>query len=173
MDLAVLGGPDEGPVIQLDHERFAYAGKFVMTSTGKAVVREGDEVLGATAFNRDRTDDGWWIRYVTVRTDRRGEGIGPALLDFTATHLLDRGAEAVRIAVNNPFAYEACYKAGFGYTGRETGMAEVVLERPTTASAASYRAGLETLRAGRDLSAPERSFIDEHLDRGPPDHGVG
>jgi len=35
----------------------------------------------------------------------------------------------VKIAVNNSFAYAALYKCGFAYTGENTGIAELVLER--------------------------------------------
>ena len=96
VEFAALGGPDGGPALDLDHERFAYAGKFVVTSTGKAVAREVDptdgpadsrapgdgEVLAATAFDLDRTDPSVVrIRYVTVRRDRRGDGLGARLLE--------------------------------------------------------------------------------------------
>ncbi|WP_255149952.1 GNAT family N-acetyltransferase [Halorarius halobius] len=168
MEFALLGWPPDGPTLRLDWERFSYAGKFVMSATGKAVVREGeptdgefdDHVLGAVAFNEDRTDAGaLWLRYVTVREDRRGEGLGARLCAFTAARAEARGYERVRIAVNNPFAYEALYKAGFGFTGRETGLAELVLERPGDRSTDRYRGGLARFRE-RDLSASERAFLD-------------
>lgn len=167
MELAVLGDPEEGPTLRLDHERFAYAGKFVMSSTGKAVARDDGDVVAAVAFNRDRTDDAWWLRYVTVRNDRHQEGVGPELLAFTAEHLENEGAATVRIAVNNPFAYEACYKVGFGYTGRETGLAEVVLERPLPRDPEAYRAGLTALK-GDHRTPVERAFIEGRIDAGPP-----
>lgn len=168
MECRVVGWPDNGPSLDLDHERFAYAGKFVMTRTGKTVAEEGDEPLAAVAFSRDRTDDAvWWVRIVTVRHDRRGEGIGPLLLDFTAARLLERG-RAVRIAVNNPFAYEAAYKAGFGYTGEETGVAELVLERPDDRDTEAYRAGLDVYCARDGLSAAEREFLAERDGTVPP-----
>jgi GNAT superfamily N-acetyltransferase len=172
MEIELLGWPPDGPTLRLDHRRFGYAGKFVMSNTGKAVVREerggdgnedGDEgegVIAAVAFNEDRTDpDALWLRYVTVREDRRGEGIGPRLLEFVRDRALERGYERVRIAVNNPFAYEACYRAGFGYTGRRTGIAELVLEHPGDRSAERYREGLEEFRE-RDLSTAEEAFLD-------------
>ena len=164
----MLGGPEGGPALDLDHRRFRYAGKFVMTSTGKAVVREDGTPVGAAAFNRDRTDPGTaWIRYVTVRDDRRGNGIGADLADRTAAHLL-RDAARVKIAVNNPFAYEALYKAGFGYTGERTGLAELVLARPGDRSVAAYRAGLAAFRERDDLAAEEVAFLDRKSDGGPP-----
>lgn len=167
MECRLVGWPDDGVTLDLDHERFAYAGKFVMSRTGKAVA-ETDDILGAVAFDRDRTDDAvWWVRIVTVRRDRRGEGIGARLLDFTADRLLDRAA-AVRIAVNNPFAYEAAYKAGFAYTGERTGLAELVLERPAERSAERYRAGLEVYRDRDELSSAEAAFIAERGDTVPP-----
>ncbi|GGL56497.1 GNAT family N-acetyltransferase [Halocalculus aciditolerans] len=169
MEYEVVGDPDEGPTLELDWREFAYAGKFVMSNTGKAVAREDGEVVAAVAFNADRTDgDVWWLRYVTVREGRKGEGVGPRLCAFTAAALLDGRAERVRIAVNNPFAYHALHKAGFGWTGRETGIAELVLERPAPAdAAASYGEGLVRY-LDRDLSDAEEAFVEERRDRGPP-----
>jgi len=168
MECRLVGWPADGPRLELDHRRFAYAGKFVMTRTGKAVVEEGDDLLGAVSFDRDRTDGAvWWCRIVTVRRDRRGEGLGPRLLDFTAEALLARG-RAVRIAVNNPFAYEAAYKAGFGFTGAETGLAELVLERPDPRPTAAYRDGLDRYRARSSLSSAERAFLADRSGAVPP-----
>lgn len=169
MELELLGWPPDGPTLRLDHRRFSYAGKFVMSATGKAVAREDGELVGAVAFNEDRTDpDALWLRYVTVRADRRGEGIGPRLLAFVRERAHDRGYERVRIAVNNPFAYEACYRAGFGYTGRRTGIAELVLERPGDRSTERYQEGLDEFR-GRDLSADEEAFLDRKRGDDPPE----
>jgi len=169
MELVVLGGPGDGPTLSLDHEAFAYAGKFVVSNTGKAVAREDGEIVAAAAFSDDRTDeDCAWIRYVTVRVDRRGERIGPRLLDHVAEHLLGEG-KRVRIAVNNPFAYEAAYKAGFGYTGEETGLAERVLERPSDAGTEAYREGITAFAARTDLSPAEKRFVSARGDGGPPE----
>lgn len=171
MELELLGWPPDGPTLRLDHRRFSYAGKFVMSATGKAVAREDGELLGAVAFNEDRTDaSALWLRYVTVRADRRGEGIGPRLLAFVRDRARDRGYERVRIAVNNPFAYEACYRAGFGYTGRRTGIAELVLEHPDERSPERYREGLDEFRE-RDLSADEEAFLDRKRGADPPGPG--
>jgi GNAT superfamily N-acetyltransferase len=184
---AVIGGPDDGPTLRLDWRAFSYAGKFVMSNTGKAIAYEGapvearegwppaaresddflDDVVGAVSFNADRTDDRTaWLRYVTVREDRRGEGVGARLCAFTSDRLLgerdgdeDGGFDAVRIAVNNAFAYEALHKAGFGFTGAETGLAELVLERPCAERAAAYQSGLDRYRE-RDVSDAERAFLD-------------
>jgi GNAT superfamily N-acetyltransferase len=185
---AVLGGPDDGPTLLLDWESFSYAGKFVMSNTGKAVAYEGspiderdgwppgareaddpvEDVVGAVSFNEDRTDDRTaWLRYVTVRDDRRGDGVGARLCAFVADRLLEEGYDRVRIAVNNPFAYEALQKAGFGFTGEETGIAELVLERPCPDRAASYQDGLDRYRE-RDLSAEEKSFLDRKRRQSPP-----
>jgi GNAT superfamily N-acetyltransferase len=171
MEFALLGWPEAGPTLDLDYRRFAYAGKFVMSNTGKAVVREDDAVVAAVAFNADRTDpDAVWLRYVTVREDRRGEGIGPRLIAFAVARLRER-FRTVRIAVNNPFAYEALYRAGFGYAGEETGIAELVLAFPAPGDSRTrerYQAGLDVYR-GRDLSPEERAFLDRHADADPPD----
>jgi GNAT superfamily N-acetyltransferase len=176
MEYAVVGWPDEDPQLRLDHEQFAYAGKFVMSNTGKAVAREdGDtaasdgEIVAAVAFNEDRTDPATaWLRYVTVAADRRGEGVGPRLVRFAVERLDERGYDRVRIAVNNPFAYEALYRAGFGFTGERTGIAELVLDRPGDRSRARYRAGLDAFRERDELSAAERSFLEQRHGDGPP-----
>jgi GNAT superfamily N-acetyltransferase len=196
MEYAVLGWPEEDPRLRLDYREFSYAGKFVMSSTGKAVVRdpeaeigdsddrpeeseptapdrdwlEDDRIVAAVAFNEDRTDpETAWLRYVTVRRDRRGAGLGARLTRFAAARLRERGYETVNIAVNNPFAYHALYKAGFGYTGEQTGLAELVLARPGDRSARSYRAGLGVYRARDGLSEAEREFLSAKDDSDPPD----
>ena len=197
MAFEVVGWPDDGPTLALDHERFSYAGKFVMSTTGKAVLwdadpgdrtldaRRGlprgerddsDAVAAAVAFNEDRTDPATlWLRYVTVRADRRGEGLGPRLLGATVERALERGYERVRIAVNNPFAYEAAWKAGFAFTGERTGIAELVAEFPRAAAlgeadpGARYREGLRAFRERESLTDRERAFVDERLERGPPE----
>ncbi|WP_117595193.1 GNAT family N-acetyltransferase [Haloprofundus halophilus] len=196
MEYRVLGWPADGPTLRLDYRQFSYAGKFVMSNTGKAVVRvddetsaeeargadDGDEfdrdVLAAVAFNEDRTDSGTlWIRYVTVRQDFRGDGLGPGLVAFLAERATGRGYRRLRIAVNNPFAYEALYKAGFAYTGRQTGLAELVLERQLGDECGEetdyrergrYQSGLDVYRA-RDLGDDERAFLESRVDADPPE----
>lgn len=180
MEFDLLGWPPDGPALRLDHEQFGYAGKFVMTNTGKAVARaEGvgsgapvddpEGVLAAAAFNADRTDENiLWIRYLTVRRDRRGEGIGPRLAAFVQDSAIDRGFEIVHIAVNNPFAYEALYRAGFGFTGETTGLAELVLACPGPGNREIYQAGLDIFR-DRDLSDREHTFLSTKAGNSPPD----
>ncbi|MEF8839395.1 MAG: GNAT family N-acetyltransferase [Haloarculaceae archaeon] len=143
MEFEILGWPGEEVTLDLDHDRFAYAGKFVMSRTGKAVVRDGGTLVGALAFDADRTDESVCrLRYVTIRADRRGEGTGSELLAFVRSSVVADGAyEAVRIAVNNPYAYDAAYRAGFGYTGEETGLAELVLAWPRPESAVNTSSG--------------------------------
>jgi len=199
MEYVLLGWPEAGPTLTLDWRAFSYAGKFVMSNTGKAIVRSGEadgppvaddgeaaaDVVAAAAFNEDRTDAGTcWIRYITVREDRRGEGTGPDLAAFVAARARERGYDRARIAVNNPFAYQALYRAGFAFTGEETGVAELVLDRPLDTtdaevapgdrSRATYQAGLDVYRDraetadGPDLSADERAFLAEKADVDPP-----
>jgi GNAT superfamily N-acetyltransferase len=184
---AVLGGPDSGPTLRLDWQAFSYAGKFVMSNTGKAIAYGGEplgerdewppdareaeapveDVVAAVSFNEDRTDsETAWLRYVTVREDRRGDGVGATLCAFVAERLLAE-YDRVRIAVNNPFAYEALHKAGFGFTGEETGLAELVLERPCGDRTDDYQAGLDAYRE-RDLSAEEQAFLDRKRASSPP-----
>jgi GNAT superfamily N-acetyltransferase len=190
MEFALLGWPDEGPTLRLDYRTFSYAGKFVMSTTGKAVVRDldvatdppsstdtpstvdpsvfQDDVRAAVAFNEDRTDPGvLWLRYVTVHQDYRGEGLAPRLAAFLADRAEERGYRRLRIAVNNPFAYHAMYKAGFAYTGRQTGLAELVLERPGEPDRPTYQCGLDVFRE-RDLSDDEREFLAAKERADPP-----
>ncbi len=228
MEYDLLGWPPDGPRLRLDYERFSYAGKFVMSTTGKAVARDVSEeggglgadthetdglertderdgsesasdseldaasgsgpepesepesglppadpsIVAAVAFNEDRTDpDALWLRYVTVARDRRGEGIGPDLCAFVRDRARERGYDRLRIAVNNPFAYEALYRAGFAYTGETTGIAELVLEFPTpvdeSAATDRYHSGLEKFRE-RDRSAAETQFLESRRDSEPP-----
>nr|WP_303647001.1 GNAT family N-acetyltransferase [Haloarchaeobius salinus] len=183
----MLGWPEDGPTLRLDYRRFSYAGKFVMSSTGKAVVLDpetesatdadgefDDHVLAAVAFNADRTDpDTLWLRYVTVREDHRGEGLGPRLVGFAYDRARERGYERARIAVNNPYSYEALYRAGFGFSGEETGLAELVLERPGERSPGRYRAGLDVFAGRDDLSEGERKFVERKREQGPPAAGDG
>ncbi|QLK25764.1 GNAT family N-acetyltransferase [Natrinema zhouii] len=181
MEYELLGWPPDGPKLRLDHERFSYAGKFVMTNTGKAVARAPDgRIVAAVAFNEDRTDaDTLWLRYVTVDRELRGEGIGPRLCRLVRDRAVERGYDRLRIAVNNPFAYEALYRTGFSYTGETTGIAELILEYPTPADESPaddtrwddrerYQAGLEEYR-DRDLSEAEDAFLESRRDSGPPD----
>jgi len=193
MDFVALGWPPDAPTLRLDYRRFAYAGKFVLGSTGKAVARrvepratesrspaadartEYDEgVFAAASFSPDRTDgDCLCVRYVTVRDDRQGEGIGARLLAFVAGRAADRGYDRVRIAVNNPAAYVAAHRAGFAFVGRETGLAELVCERPAgrpaERDADAYRDGLDRYRErelGLDADAAAR--LDAKRAAGPP-----
>ncbi|MFB6194673.1 MAG: GNAT family N-acetyltransferase [Haloplanus sp.] len=188
MEFVLLGWPPDEVTLRLDYRRFAYAGKFVVGSTGKAVVRDptaanaaegasaadgdpdeyDDDVLAAASFSPDRTDaDCLCIRYVTARADRRGEGLGSRLLAFVAARAEARGYDRVRIAVNNPLAYQAAYRAGFGFTGRETGLAELVCERPGPRDAATYRAGLDRYR-DRNLDDGMAAFLADRRNADPP-----
>lgn len=168
MEFALLGSEATGPTLRLDYEEFAYAGKFVMSSTGKTVVRDDGAVIGAVAFNADNTDpETVQLRYVTVRERRRGEGIGPRLLRFTADTLQDEYAN-IDIAVNNPIAYEACYRAGFVFTGEEAGIAELRLTyRPDNPDSDRYRLGFERFRE-RDLPPEHEAICDRYEDGEPP-----
>lgn len=173
MEFALLGWPEDGPTLRLDHEQFSYAGKFVMSTTGKAVVRanpatssdpddspDDSDVLAAVAFDADRTDATTLrCRYITVRRDCRGEGIGPRLLRFLSEHARKRGYDRLSIAVNNPYAYEAAYRAGFAFTGETTGIAELVCAfPPDDASHDRYQDGLDRYRE-RDLTDAETAFL--------------
>jgi len=168
MEFALLGWPEDGHPLRLDYQEFAYAGKFVMTGTGKAVIGD-DRPVAAAAFDTDHTDpDTLCIRYVTVRRDRQGEGLGPKLLGFVRERARERGYARVTIGVNNPFSYQAAYRAGFVFTGEEAGIAELTLEWPGDRDTDTYRSGMAVFEQ-RDLSAAEREFVAEKADAEPPD----
>ncbi len=199
MEFAIVGWPDEGATLRLDYRAFAYAGKFVIGAPGKAVWRTPDgspavpefepdeplpetvdpdgfdrDVLAAVSFSPDRTDATCCrLRYVTVHRARRGEGLGPRLITRLVTRLADRDYETVRIAVNNPFAYEALYKSGFAYAGEQTGVAELVLSRPVGEPSPvhedpeRYRAGLDRFRE-RGVGGAVRAFLAERTGAEPP-----
>ncbi|CCQ34383.1 GNAT family N-acetyltransferase [Halorhabdus tiamatea] len=168
MEYSLLGWPADAPTLDLHHERFAYAGKFVVSSTGKAVVRADGSIVAAAAFDPDRTDeDCLRIRYVTVREDRRGAGIGSRLLRFVVVRAHERGFNEVKAGVNNPLAYEAFYKASLAYTGEQTGLAELVVSTAADRDAERYRAGLSTYR-DRDLTEQANAFLDAREDGDPP-----
>lgn len=167
MECALLGWPEDDHRLRLDHEQFAYAGKFVMTSTGKAVVGD-DGVVAAAAFDPDRTDPTTLcIRYVTVRRDRQGEGLGARLLRFVRDAATERGYERVTIGVNNPFSYQAAYRAGFTYAGTQRGLAELELVWPGDRDRDQYQAGLDVFRE-RDLAPEEEAFLDAKIGVDPP-----
>ena len=207
----LLGWPEDGVTVRLDYRQFSYAGKFVMSTTGKAVIRDpgvaavsaddGPEAfpadddreavpvdggpdavpddefdrrfLAAAAFNEDRTDDRTlWIRYITVRKDRRGEGLGPQLASFVVDRAFERGYDQVKIAVNNPFAYQALYRAGFAYTGDQTGLAELVLSTAGDRSTSRYREGFSVFEGRDRQSEAERRYVEAHRDGDPPDLNV-
>lgn len=179
MEYVVLGWPPDGPTLRLDYRRFAYAGKFVTSATGKAIVRDPEardsqseydqDVLAAVSFSPDReTGEVLWLRYVTVRDDRRGEGFGPRLCRLAVARGREHGFDEARIAVNNPFAFEALYRAGFSWTRTEAGLAELVLSTGASRSGERYRAGLDAFR-GRDLSDAEEAFLASRTDGDPPE----
>ncbi|MDZ7688002.1 MAG: GNAT family N-acetyltransferase [Halobacteriales archaeon] len=148
--------------LELDEDDFAYAGKFRVPS-GKAVTRDGDETVAVLSFSHDRADpDAVRVRYISVREDRRGEGVGSALLKYAADRLLERHG-AVRISVNNPFSYESARKAGFGWTGEESGLAELVMKRPSETDPEMHEEALRIF-ADRDLSEEEETYVRRKLE---------
>ena len=134
-----------------------------------------DGILAAITFSPDRTDSSVLkIRYLTVRDDLRGGGrqLGPRLVAFLTSRAAAAGYDRIAIAVNNAFSYHALYKAGFTYTDRETGLAELVLSRPISepaaASRSGYQRGLDVFRERTGLSTAEMAFLAAHDDAEPP-----
>ncbi|MFB6133451.1 MAG: GNAT family N-acetyltransferase [Halanaeroarchaeum sp.] len=167
MDFSLLGWPEDGPTLELDWRSFSYAGKFAMSGTGKAVATDDETVLGALAFSEDRTDPNRaGIRYVTVREDVRGRAIGARVTAFAVDRIRSRYA-AVRIGANNPYSYEAFYKAGFGYTGERSGLAELMLEVPSERPPRRYQRG-HARYLDRDLDDDLRGFAADRVDATPP-----
>ena len=185
VEYAIEGTVDGGPRVELSHEEFAYAGKFGTGRTGTALARAPRDasdpnepapdsepeqtdadpfrpptrILAAACFNRDYAAPATArIRYVTVRLGHRGEGLGAALLSVAGETLAQRH-DRVAIAVNNPVAYRACYKAGFAFTGTDTGMAELRLVYEGDRSVERYEAGLDRFR-NRDLPTDQRALLD-------------
>jgi GNAT superfamily N-acetyltransferase len=165
----LLGWPEDDPTLRLDHREFAYAGKFVMSKTGKAVAREDGAVAAAVAFDPDATDpETLVVRYVTTRQDRQGSGVGARLLAFVVARARDRGFGRVRIGVNNPFSYHAAWKAGFGYDGGTTGLAELVCATDAARTTETYQAGLDAFREREGLDPTEESFLEAKAGADPP-----
>jgi hypothetical protein len=108
------------------------------------------------------------LRYVPGRRDRQGEGVGPRLCRLVADRATERGHATVLIAVNNPFAYVAAYRAGFAYTDETTGMAELVLEDGADRGRDRYVAGLDRF-ADRDLPVAAREFVEEKREAPVPE----
>jgi hypothetical protein len=134
-----------------------------------------DNILAAIAFSPDRTDRSTLkIRYLTVRDDLRGDGqqLGPRLVAFLISKAATAGYDRIAIAVNNAFSYHALYKAGFSYTDRETGLAELMLDRPidkpAVASQSGYQRGLDVFREREGLSTAETEFLAAYDDAEPP-----
>lgn len=171
MEFAVISWPDvEGGTLDLDHTVFSMAGRFVRPGPGTAVARRGKTVIAAARFNTDRTDgDVGRIRTIAVRTDRRGEGIGSRLLAGLRVVLLDGRYRRLRIAVNNPYAYQAAYRAGFAWTGRTSGMAELVLEAPSDGTDAEYAMGMTRYAERTELPDAMRTFAAERADQSAPE----
>lgn len=169
MEFEVVGWPGDDAGIDLDYREFSYAGKFVGSATGTAVARDDETIVAAASFNADRTDAASArIRTVTVRTDRQGEGIGSRLLAGLRACLLDERYDRAYIATNNPHAYQAAYRAGFGFTGERSGLAELVLVAPIDVDDDRYVDGLDRFASRNDLPVHMRRFVEERRGHGPP-----
>lgn len=166
MAFELLGWPDEEVTLDLDHRDFPYAGKFVMSSTGKAISRSDGDVVAAASFSADRTDSSQlWIRYLAVHREYQGEGLGEQLCRGVHAAARERGYETVVIAVNNPHAYVSAYRAGFAFTGRETGIAELILSTAAERTQATYQDGLERFLGRNGIDS---RFIQDKLDEATP-----
>ncbi len=142
MEFVVMGGLYGGPPVVLEEEKFSYAGKFMMKDTGKIVCKIEDEIVAAASFNFDRNDKKIaWVRYISVRKDKRLKGIGHSLIIYVTEKIIGEFPDCVRVAVNNPIAYNAFYKAGFEYTGDEVGLCELILEYPKNQTDRMYGKG--------------------------------
>ena len=156
---SIEGDIEGGPPIFLHGDKFSYAGKFITKDAGKILARIDEEVVGAISFNKDRNDeDIGWIRYMVVEKDHRGEGIGPELITY-AIGVLRENVGLIKVATNNIFAYRALYKSGFAYTGKTTGIAELVLEYPKNQTMQKYIEGVEHLLSVKNLTEEEIEFF--------------
>jgi len=169
---------DDTPAVESDDEPAAADTETESLASLPDGVTESDfadNILAAIAFSPDRTDPSTLkIRYLTVRDDLRGDGsqLGPQLVAFLTSRAAAAGYDRIAIAVNNAFSYHALYKAGFTYTDRETGLAELVLDRPigepAVASQPRYQRGLDVFREREGLSTAETEFLADHGDAVPP-----
>ena len=143
----------------LDHEEFSYAGKFRLP-TNKVVARECDgDIVGVLSYDEERGSEATRIRYLSVRSDRQQQGVAADLVEEATDRLLD-DYPAVRISVNNPYAYGAVHRAGFGYTGDTGPQQEVVMQRPHETG--RYEEGLRKLLEA-DLSGEQRRYVERKL----------
>ena len=168
---------DDAPAVESDDEPAADTETESMASLPEGVAESdfADDIFAAITFSPDRTDPSTLkIRYLTVRDDLRGDGqqLGPRLVAFLTSRAAAAGYDRIAIAVNNAFSYHALYKAGFTYTDQETGLAELVLDRPigepAVGSQSGYQRGLDVFREREGLSAAETEFLSEHGDAVPP-----
>ena len=168
---------DDAPAVDSDDETATNTDSEPVASLPDGVAESefADEVLAAITFSPDRTDSSTLkIRYLTVRDDLRGDGkqLGPQLVAFLISKAAAANYDRIAIAVNNAFSYHALYKAGFTYTDRETGLAELVLDRPigepAVASQSGYQRGLDVFREREGLSTAETEFLDAYDDADPP-----
>ncbi len=145
--------------LMLDHEEFSYAGKFRLP-TKKVVARECDgDIVAVLSYDEERGSDAARIRYLSVRDDRQQEGVAAELVERASDRLLD-DYPAVRISVNNPYAYEAVHRAGFGYSGDTGPRDEVVMGRPSDDP--RYEEGLRKLLEA-DLPEEQRRYVRQKL----------
>ena len=168
---------DDAPAVESDDEPAADTATESVASLPDGVEASdfADDILAAITFSPDRTDRSTLkIRYLTVRDDLRGDGqqLGPRLVAFLTTRAAAAGYDRIAIAVNNAFSYHALYKAGFTYTDRKTGLAELVLDRPigepAVGSQSCYQRGLDVFREREGLSTAETEFLGDHSDAAPP-----
>jgi hypothetical protein len=174
---AAESAADDAPAVDSDDETATNTDPESMASLPDGVAESefADGVLAAITFSPDRSDSSTLkIRYLTVRDDLRGDGkqLGPQLVAFLTSKAAVANYDRIAIAVNNAFSYHALYKAGFTYTDRETGLAELVLDRPigepAVASQSGYQRGLDVFREREGLSTAETEFLDAYDDADPP-----
>jgi hypothetical protein len=191
MRVDIVGWPPDVAPVYLDYRQFSYAGKFVQSAVGKALLRDKSrerdppcsppdtsityetDVIAAVSFSSHRqVPHRLCYRYITVRHDQRGNQFGPKLAVDIAERASQRGYETLQVAVNNSFAFEAMYRAGFSYTGETTGIAELILRRPTERSAQTskerYQSGLDRYRNRDSLSTDESNFLASRKESEPP-----
>ena len=166
----VLFGLEQAPALVLPHADFAYAGQYRMRRYGKAVLTrqpsrptQPESIIAAVSTDRHRRHrDRLVVRTVDVRRELRGRGWGPSLLVSLLPVAQRAGYRTIQIHVNNPFAYIAVSKAGFAWAGRSTGLAELVMTRPTdrpaTTSRGRFAAGLSMYRRRRPTPAARRAI---------------
>lgn len=163
MDVVHASAPGDDPDVELDHGRFPYAGKLTTRDVGLILGRDRGEVVAAASYSIDRTDeDRCVIRYIAVRRDRQGEGLGTELLAATPGILFDRRFDSIKMAARSPYALVAAVRAGFCVIEERAPDGSPFVSYPPTTASGSLESGFTALQK-LSLTADHREYIADRL----------